>query len=111
MLSPFRICSAGRDRFSDIQWRGDSLLLKIDVNQYELEVDDIKNLMMELHPASRGKLHFLKGKLVVSKVLDYHYEKITYFIESYEPFELDLEESMVLEDLLGSLLGQHFYGQ
>jgi hypothetical protein len=111
VLRPFRICSAGRDRFSDIRWRGDSLLLKIDEHQYELEVDDIKNLMMELHPTSRGEVHFLKGKLVVSKVLDYHYEKITYFIESYDPFELDLEESMVLEDLLGSLLGQHFYSQ
>jgi len=111
VLSPFRLCSAGRDRFTDIQWRGDTLLLKIDEHQYELEVDDIKNLMMELHPASRGEVHFLKGKLVVSKVLDYNYEKLTYFIEGYGPFELDLEESMVFEDLLGSLLGQHFYGQ
>ncbi|MHC8376450.1 hypothetical protein ACYZT3_10460 [Pseudomonas sp. MDT1-16] len=109
VLSPFRLCSAGRDRFNDIQWRGDTLLLKIDEHQYELEVDDIKNLMMELHPASRGEVHFLKGKLVVSKVLDYNYEKLTYFIEGYGPFELDLEESMVFEDLLGSLLGQHFY--
>ncbi|MHA3736472.1 hypothetical protein ACXR0M_12440 [Pseudomonas sp. Eth.TT006] len=109
VLRPFRICSAGGDRFTDIRWRGDTLLLKIDEHRYELEVDDIKNLMIKLHPASRGQVHFLKGKLVVSKVLDYHYEKITYFIESYDPFELDLEESMVLEDLLGCLLGQHFH--
>lgn len=67
--------------------------------------------MMELHPASRGEVHFLKGKFVVSKVLDYHYEKITYFIESYDLFELNLEESMLFEDLLGSLLGQHFYSK
>ncbi|WP_095048473.1 hypothetical protein [Pseudomonas sp. Irchel s3h9] len=111
VLRPFGICSANRDRFSDIRWRGDTLLLKIDEHRYELEVDDIKNLMMELHPASRGEVHFLKGKLVVSKVLDYQYERITYFIESYDQFELSLEESMVLEDLLSSLLGQHFYSQ
>lgn len=67
--------------------------------------------MMELHPASRGEVHFLKGKFVVSKVLDYYYEKITNFIESYDPFELDLEELMALEELLGSLVGQHFYSQ
>ncbi|MFJ5282865.1 hypothetical protein ACIP66_03285 [Pseudomonas sp. NPDC088429] len=111
VLRPFGICSANRDRFTDIRWRGDTLLLKIDEHRYELEVDDIKNLMMELHPASRGEVHFLKGKLVVSKVLDYHYERITYFIESYDQFELSLEESVVLEDLLSSLLGQHFYSQ
>lgn len=111
VLKPFRICNARRDRFTNIRWRGDTLFLKIDEHRYELEVDDIKNLMMELHPASRGEIHFLKGKLVVCKVLDYHYEKITYFIEGYVPFELDIEESMVLDDLLGSLLGQHFYGQ
>jgi uncharacterized protein (DUF2164 family) len=49
--------------------------------------------------------------LLVYVLRCYHYEKITYFIESYDRFELDLEESMVLEDFLGSLLGQHFYSQ
>ncbi|KPG92050.1 hypothetical protein AEQ67_28285 [Pseudomonas sp. RIT-PI-q] len=110
-LRPFRVCSAGLSRFTYIQWRDDTLLLKIDESRYELKVDDIKNLMMELHPASRGDVYFLRGKLIVSKVLDYHYEKITYFIENHDPFELDIEESMALEGMLGSLLGRHFYSQ
>ncbi|MCY1292995.1 hypothetical protein D9M68_342740 [compost metagenome] len=109
-LYPFRICSANRDRFKPVKWHKNSLELYIDDNRYILEPADLNNLMIELHPASRGKVHFIKGRLVTGKVLDYRYEKITYFIEDYPEFALTDDESATLEDLLSSLIGQHAYG-
>jgi len=109
-LLPFRICSADSSRFKPISWDGDVLEIKIDENLYKLEPEDITNLTIELHPASRGRVHFIKGKIVEGKVLDYLYEKVTYFIEGYPEFELTHDESMVLEDLLHSLVGKHIYG-
>lgn len=110
MLYPFRLCSARSDRFNPIKWHNNSLEIFIDDNQYLLAPEDLNNLMIELHPASRGKVHFIKGRIVTGKVLDHHYEKITYFIEDYPEFELTVDESAALEDLLSSLVGQHMYG-
>lgn len=110
-LLPFKICSASRERFKPIRWVGDVLEIKIDENLYKLEPEDITNLIIELHPACRGHVHFIKGKIVESKVLDYLYEKVTYFIEGFPEFELSHDESMVLEDLLHSLVGRRMYGE
>lgn len=109
-LKPFRICSADDSRFKPIQWIGDILEIEIDDNIYRLDLSDIKNLMIELDPTSRGRVHFIKGKIVESKVLDYHYEKVTYFVEGFTPFELSHDESMMLEEVLEHCLGEHVHG-
>lgn len=108
-LLPYRICSASRERFKTISWRKNCLEIVIDQNTYTLSPADLKNLQIELHPLSRGKVHFIKGKIVTSKVLDYKYEKVTYFIEGFPEFELTHDESAVLEDLLSSLAGKYAY--
>ncbi len=110
-LLPFKICTADSRRFKPISWVGDVLEIKIDDNLYKLEPEDITNLTIELHPASRGRVHFIKGKIVEGKVLDYSYEKVTYFIEGFPEFELTHDESMVLEDLLLSLVGRRVHGE
>jgi len=110
-LLPFKICSADSSRFEPIRWVGDVLEIKIDENLYKLEPEDITNLTIELHPPSRGRVHFINGKIVEGKVLDYLYEKVTYFIEGFPEFELSHDESMVLEDLLLSLVGKRIYGE
>ncbi|MFS2068415.1 hypothetical protein ACEN9D_06630 [Pseudomonas sp. CT11-2] len=111
VLYPFRICSGNRDRFKPIAWRGKNLEILIDENQYLLAPADLTNLMIELHPASRGKVNFIKGRLVAGKSLGYDNEKITYFIESFPAFELDEDESAVLEDMLSSLISQFMYSR
>ena len=111
ILLPFKICSADRSRFKPICWSGNALEIKIDDYLYKLELEDIINLTIELHPSSRGRAHFVKGKIVESKVLDYLYQKVTYFIEGFPEFELNYDESMVLEDLLLSLIGKRVYGR
>lgn len=106
LLRPLRIIgSSARDRFSAMEWRGDHLHFKIDAAPLALSEIDIHNFLSELHPSSRGGVHFLKGRLVRSRMLDYRYERHTYFIEGYEPFELTEEESMALQDLLMCCLG------
>lgn len=110
MLYPFRLCSGRSDRLKPIKWHKNSLEIFIDDNRYLLTPADLNNLMIELHPASRGKVHFIKGRIVTGKVLDHHYEKITYFIEDHPEFELTVDESAVFEDMLSSLVGQHIYG-
>lgn len=109
-LLPFKICSGDDSRFEPIRWRGDTLEIKIDQEVYALDLADINNLLIELDPSSRGRVHFKKGRLVASKVMDYFYEKITYFIDDHPPFELSHDEAMVLEDLIGSLVGRRMYG-
>lgn len=108
-LITFRLISANPERFRPKAWRGDVLELFIDGNKYLLSLADIKNLLAELHPSSRGKVNFTHGKLVAGKVLDYRYEKITFFIEGLPEFVLSIDEAAVLEDLLISLVGQHAY--
>lgn len=103
VLLPFKFCSGDSSKFKPICWTKDVLEIEIDGGLYKLELEDIRNLTIELHPASRGRVHFIKGKVVESKVLDYNYEKITYFIENYPRFELSLDESSVLEELLNDL--------
>lgn len=101
LLRPFGVVgSTSRDKFSAMEWKGDHLHFKINEVSYTLKGQDINNLLSELHPSSRGKVHFKKGKLVSSKMLDYGYERYTYYIEECEPFELAEEESMALQDLL-----------
>jgi len=109
MLRPFRICSGEREKFKPISWIGNSLKIQIDENIYLLSPADINNLQLELSPSSRGKVHFTKGKVVQSKILDYRYEKVTYFIEGFIQFELTHDESMVLSDMLDCLVGQHIF--
>lgn len=105
LLRPFEVCSVPRDRFSNIHWSDDVLHFEIDVISYALDEQDLENLLSELHPASRGKVHFAAGKLIGSKMLDYKNERWTYYIEDYEPFELTEQESMALQDLLMCFLG------
>lgn len=101
ILRPFGLMtSASRDRFSGMRWSGSHLHFKIDETLYMLDAQDIGNLLSELHPSSRGKVHFQKGKLVGSNMQDYRYERYTYYIEDREPFELTEAESMALQDLL-----------
>ena len=101
LLRPFGfVGSTARDKFSAMEWKGDHLHFKIEDAWYALNGPDINNLLSELDPSSRGKVHFKKGKLVSSKMLDYGYERYTYYIEECEPFELAEEESMALQDLL-----------
>ncbi|WP_439868976.1 hypothetical protein [Pseudomonas syringae] len=108
MLRPFGfVGSRSRDRFSGMCWKGPHLHFKIDETPYILNARDIGNLLSELHPSSRGKVHFQKGKLVGSKVRDFRYERHTFYIEDCEPFELTEEESMALQDLLICFLGNH----
>lgn len=109
-MLPFRICSSDSRRFTPVGWVGEVLQIKIDAKLYKLEPEDITNLTIELHPASRGQAHFTKGRIVTSKVLDYSYEKITYFIEGFPEFELSNDESMILEDFLMSLVGLRIFG-
>lgn len=107
---PFRICSGNSSRFKPQRWVGDVLEIKIDEHLYKFEPEDIINLTIELNPSCRGKVHFVKGRLVEGKVIDYLYEKTTYFIEDFPKFELNQDESMVLESMLRSLVGEHVYG-
>lgn len=108
MLRPFGLMSsASRDRFSGMRWKGTHLHFKIDKTLYKLDAQDIGNLLSELHPSSRGKVHFQKGKLVGSKMQDYRYERHTYYIEDCEPFEVTEAESMALQDLLLCFLSNH----
>ncbi|MEP5376901.1 MAG: hypothetical protein ABJQ14_14160 [Hyphomicrobiales bacterium] len=109
-LLPFKICSGDRSRFKPICWKGETLEIKIDQEIYTLDHPDINNLLSELDPSSRGRVHFCKGRLVASKVMDYFYEKITYFIEDHPPFELSHDEAMVLEDVIQGLVGRRLYG-
>lgn len=57
LLRPFEVCSVPRDRFSNIHWSDDVLHFEIDVISYALDEQDLENLLSELHPASRGKVH------------------------------------------------------
>lgn len=108
MLRPFGfVGSRSRDRFSGMRWKGPHLHFTIDETLYILNAQDIGNLLSELHPSSRGKVHFQKGKLVGSKMRDYRYERYTYYIEGCEPFELTEEESMALQDLLICFLSNY----
>ncbi|KPY62102.1 hypothetical protein [Pseudomonas syringae] len=101
LLRPFGfVGSTSRDKFCEMEWKGDHLHFKINDACYALNGPDTNNLLSELDPSSRGKVHFKKGKLVSSKMLDYGYERCTYYIEECEPFELVEEESMALQDLL-----------
>lgn len=104
VLKPFRLYDGNTDRFSCVQWVDNLLKIKIDNHLYKLELSDINNLLLELDPSSRGRVHFIKGKIVASKVLDHSYEKVTYYIEEYPPFELSHDDSMALEGLLTNLL-------
>lgn len=104
MLSSVRICDGNISRFRPIKWSGNILKIKINDSLYELKIEDLENLLLELNPSSRGKIHFIKGRVVESKVLDYFYEKVTYYIEGYPAFELNNDDSMVLEDLINNLL-------
>lgn len=108
-LLPFRICSARSDKFQPVAWHGNKLEILVNDNRYLLSPADLNNLMIELHPTSRGKFHFVKGRVVEGKVLDYSYEKVTYFIEDFPEFELTHDESMTLEDILSSLIGRYAY--
>lgn len=109
-LSRFRMGAGYNRRFKPKRWTGDVLEIEIDETLYELQPEDVQNLLIELHPASRGKVHFIKGRIVTSKVLDYYYEKVTYFIEDFPQFELSEDESMSLEHLLNLVIGEHLYG-
>lgn len=104
VLIPFRLYDGNISRFSSFPWSDSLLEIKIDNNLYKLGLADINNLLLELDPSSRGRVHFIKGKIVASKVLDHSYEKVTYYIEEYPPFELSHDDSMALEDLLNNLL-------
>lgn len=104
VLIPFRLYDGNISRFNSFKWIDSLLEIKIDNNLYKLALADIKNLLLELDPSSRGRVHFIKGKIVASKVLDHSYEKVTYYIEEYPPFELSHDDSMALEDLLNNLL-------
>lgn len=110
LLYPFRLFSGRIDRFKPIKWHKNSLEIFIDDNRYLLDPADLSNLMIELSSDSRGKVNFIKGRIVTGKVLDYHYEKITFFIEGYPEFELTLDESAALRNLLTSLVAQQMYG-
>lgn len=109
-LLPFKICLGDASRFKPIRWKGDTLEINIDQDIYALALSDLNNLLIELDPSSRGRVHFCKGRLVAGKVMDYFYEKITYFIDDHPPFELTHDEAMVLGDLIQSLVGRRLYG-
>ena len=111
VLTPLRMCSGNRERFKSVAWHGNHLELLIDGNPYLLSPADLSNLSSELHPSSRGKVNFIKGKLVAAKSLDYDSSKLTYFIEDYPPFELDEDDAMTLDDMLSSVIGHFIYGE
>lgn len=104
VLKPFRLYDGNISRFSSFQWVDNLLEIRIDNDLYKLELADINNLLLELDPSSRGRVHFIKGKIVASKILDHSYEKVTYYIEEYPSFELSHDDSMALGDLLNNLL-------
>lgn len=110
-LTPFRMCSGNRKRFKPVAWHGIKLELLIDGNRYMLTPADLSNLQSELHPSSRGKVNFTKGKIVVAKSLNYDNSKLTYFIEDYPPFELNEDDAMTLDDMLSSVIGQLLYSE
>lgn len=105
ILRPFTVCSARRDRFTQFRWKMSLLNFKIDEQTFRLSERDLENLLAELHPSSRGRVYFKAGKQIHSAMLDVANVSRTYFIEGCEPFKLNDEEAMVLDDLLICFLG------
>ncbi|AKK01093.1 hypothetical protein [Pseudomonas citrulli] len=105
VLRPFTVCSVPRDRFTQFFWVKSLLHFKIDEQVFRLSERDIENLLVELHPSSRGKVRFKAGKQIHSAMLDIKNESRTYFVEDCAPFNLDDQEAMALDDLLISYLG------
>lgn len=100
VLRPFIVCSARRDRFTQFGWKKRLLHFRIDDQAFELSERDIENFLAELHPFTRGKIHFTAGKQIHTAMLELTNESFTYFIEGYVPFNLNEQEAMVLDDLL-----------
>lgn len=109
LLYPFRIHARKDERFSFPSQSGGMMTITIDNRPYVLSPADVSNLLLELHPASRGKQNYVKGRVVEAKVLGYDVEKFTYFIEGEPPFDLDQDEAATLEDLVTSWIGQKCY--
>ncbi|VVM69289.1 hypothetical protein PS631_01719 [Pseudomonas fluorescens] len=104
-LRPFTGCSVPRDRFTELRWERSKLNFKIDEQLLKLSERDVENLLIELHPASRGKVYFKQGKKIRSAVLQVEHDHRTYFIEGCEAFILNDQEAMALDDLLICFLG------
>ncbi|WJN52520.1 hypothetical protein [Pseudomonas asiatica] len=105
ILRPFTVCSASRDRFTQFRWKWNRLNLKIDQQAFKLSKQDVENLLVELHPSSRGRVYFKAGKKVYTAMLDTANTSRRYFIEGSEPFNLSDQEAMALGDLLLCFLG------
>lgn len=110
ILTPMGIVNGSGGRFRSRKWnKKGELELFIDDLQFNLEVTDIRNLLFQLNPHSRGKVNFEEGLMVVAKYHDYFYDVLTVYIEGYPSFELADNEIMILDDYLDSLLGQRLY--
>ncbi|MFZ3282923.1 hypothetical protein [Pseudomonas sp.] len=109
MLYPFKIYARKNKRFSCPEPSGEGVKVIIDGILYVLNPADVSNLLLELHPASRGKQNYIKGRAIEAKVTGYDVEKYTYFIGEAPPFELDQDEAATLEDMLISWVGRECY--
>jgi hypothetical protein len=109
VLREFSIVSDVDDRFEIHTWNDGLLQLKVDQQLLHLSVSDLSNLLCELETHSRGKVNFVKGKMVVTKFHDFKYEKLTVYIEDCDPFTLTIDEVMVFSDSLNSVLCQRLY--
>ncbi|MGE8327925.1 hypothetical protein [Pseudomonas urmiensis] len=105
ILRPFTVCSASRERFTQFRWKWNRLNLKIDQQAFKMSKQDAENLLIELHPSSRGRVYFKSGKKVHTAMLDTANTSRSFFIEGYEPFNLSDQEAMALSDLLLCFLG------
>ncbi|EHH1051698.1 hypothetical protein J7I00_004435 [Vibrio parahaemolyticus] len=110
ILSEFSVVNATDERFSLFKWNeNDELMFKIDQQLFTLDTDDLSNLLCQLESHPRGKVNFIRGKMVVAKFHDFYYENITFYVEGYQAFTLSIDETAVLWDILSSYLGEKLY--
>ncbi|MDM5142344.1 hypothetical protein OB959_21515 [Aeromonas bestiarum] len=109
-LRTWRFCNSSDSRFSFRGWNDNKELdFSIDNIKFNLKVEDISNLMLQLDLHSRGKVNFEKGLMVVAKYHDYFYENLTVYIDGYPRFDLNADETMALSESLSSFLGERLY--
>ncbi|MDH6028020.1 hypothetical protein [Vibrio splendidus] len=110
LLRPWKICDPSSKRFGHRSWNANNELeFFIDDVQFNLRVEDISNITLQLDQHSRGKVNFEEGLMVVAKYHDYFYENLTVYVEGYPSFDLNIDETMMLSEYLGSLLGQRLH--